>query len=301
MSSDYRNPGLACVGVIGLGTMGGAMAANLLAQGFPVVGFDVNPPAAEKLQSQGGIALDSPAAVAGSADIIITSLPCAKALADTAEKLARSSTEHNQIVIETSTLALADKQAAFDVLAATGIELLDCPLSGTGAQAAVRDLVVFGSGDEPAFNRCNAVFDGISRARYYLGEFGHGSRMKFVANLLIANHNASAAEALVLGMKAGLDGDLIYKVIADSAGTSRMFEVRGPMMVANNYDNATMKMDLWQKDIGIISDFVQDLDVKTPLFDASVALYNQGFAEGRGQQDTASVCAVLEKMASLVR
>ena len=172
MSSGYRNPGLACVGVIGLGTMGGAMATNLLERGFPVVGFDVNPQAAEKLQSQGGLVLDSPAAVAGSADTIITSLPSAKALADTAGELARSPTEHKPVVIDTSTLALADKQTAFDVLAAAGIELLDCPLSGTGAQAAVRDLVVFGSGDEPAFNRCNAVFDGISRARYYLGFAG---------------------------------------------------------------------------------------------------------------------------------
>jgi putative dehydrogenase len=298
---NSAKPDLDCVGVIGLGTMGGAMAANLLEKGFPVVGFDVNPQAAEKLQSQDGQALDSPASVAGSAHIIITSLPSAKALADTAGELARSPTERKRIVIETSTLALGDKQAAQGVLTESSIELLDCPLSGTGAQAAVRDLVVFGSGDEQSFLHCQAVFDGIARAQYYLGEFGNGSRMKFIANLLVAIHNVAAAEAMVLGMKAGLDGELIYKVIADSAGTSRMFEVRGPMMVANDYDNATMKMDLWQKDIGIIGDFVQDSGVKTPLFDASLALYNQGLAEGRGQQDTASVCAVLEKMASIVR
>jgi len=298
---NSAKPDLDCVGVIGLGTMGGAMAANLLEKGFPVVGFDVNPQATGKLQSLGGQALESPAAVTGSADIIITSLPSVEALAETAGELARSTTKRKPIVIETSTLTIGDKQAAQGVLAESGIELLDCPLSGTGAQAAVRDLVVFGSGDEQSFLRCQAVFDGIARAHYYLGEFGNGSRMKFIANLLVAIHNVAAAEAIVLGMKAGLDGELIYKVIADSAGTSRMFEVRGPMMVANDYDKATMKMDLWQKDIGIISDFVRDSGVKTPLFDASLVLYNQGLAEGRGQQDTASVCAVLEKMAALVR
>ena len=282
--------------------MGGAMAANLIDAGFEVAGFDLESTRCEELARRGGLKMTAPQDIFRSADIAITSLPSSDALLSVARALAHlPAREVPRIVIETSTLALADKQAAFDLLAGAGIELLDCPLSGTGAQTLTRDLVVFGSGDESAFCRCDAVFEGISRAQHYLGEFGNGTRMKFVANLLVANHNAAAAEAMVLGMKAGFPAQTIYDVISVSAGTSRMFEVRGPMMVAGDYDAATMKMDLWKKDMDIIGAFARQLGVTLPLFEASGGLYDRGLAEGRGAQDTASVCAVLEKMAGLVR
>jgi len=125
--------------------------------------------------------------------------------------------------------------------------MLDCPLSGTGAQAARKDLAVFASGDKDAYEKCIPVFKGFSRVIYYLGEFGNGSKMKYVANLLVAIHNVSAAEAFVLGMKGGLDPQMIYKVISDSAGNSRMFEVRGPLMVEEKYDEATMKVEICRR------------------------------------------------------
>ena len=123
--------------------------------------------------------------------------------------------------------------------------------------------------------------------------------MKFVANLLVAIHNASTAEALVLGMKAGLDPEDIFKVITDGAGNSRMFEIRGPLMVANDYDDATMKNDVWQKDMRIIADFAAGLDCPTPLFSSTETLYKAAMDQGFAAKDTASICAVLEKMAGL--
>ncbi|MGH8748498.1 MAG: NAD(P)-dependent oxidoreductase [Burkholderiales bacterium] len=145
------------------------------------------------------------------------------------------------------------------------------------------------------------MFDGFARAHYYVGAFGSGSKMKFVANLLVAIHNVSAAEALVLGRKAGLDPALVYEVVGDGAGSSRMFQVRGPMMVAGDYRDATMKIEVWQKDMAIIADFARSLDCPTPLFLASAPLYTAALAAGRGSQDTASVCAVLETMAGVKR
>ena len=134
------------------------------------------------------------------------------------------------IVIECSTLPLDVKRAALDVLTKSGKTMLDCPVSGTGAQAARKDLVIFGSGDADAFKRSLPVMAGMSRAQRYLGAFGNGSVMKYIANLLVSIHNVAAAEAMVLGMKAGLDPALLYDTLSDSAGTSRMFEVRGPLM-----------------------------------------------------------------------
>ena len=109
--------------------------------------------------------------------------------------------------------------------------MLDCPLSGTGAQARTKDLVVYASGDAQAIQGLMPVFADFSRQAHDLGAFGNGMKMKFVANLLVAIHNVASAEAMVLGMKAGLDPAQIFKLIQSGAGNSRVFELRAPMMV----------------------------------------------------------------------
>jgi len=125
--------------------------------------------------------------------------------------------------------------------------------------------------------------------------------MKFIANLLVAIHNVSAAEALVLAMKAGLDPELAYRVVGDGAGSSRMFQVRGPMMVRDDYSDATMKVEVWQKDMHIIAEYATRLGCPTPLFAATAPLYTAAIAEGFAKEDTGSVCAVLGAMAGLER
>ena len=109
--------------------------------------------------------------------------------------------------------------------------MLDCPISGTGSQAKVKDIVVYASGDARAIRKLKPLFAGFSRGVHDLGAFGNASRMKYVANLLVAIHNVATAEAMVLGMKAGLDPKAIFETIKTGAGNSRVFELRGPMMV----------------------------------------------------------------------
>ena len=125
--------------------------------------------------------------------------------------------------------------------------------------------------------------------------------MKYVANLLVAIHNVASAEAMVFGMKAGLDPDQIVRLVRTGAGNSRIFELRAPMMARNSYDKATMKMALWQKDMNIISALAREIGSPTPLLDATQNIYALALADGRGAQDTAAVCAVLEKAAGLKR
>jgi 3-hydroxyisobutyrate dehydrogenase-like beta-hydroxyacid dehydrogenase len=193
------------------------------------------------------------------------------------------------------------KVAARDRLAATGMALLDCPLSGTGAQAVTGDLAVYASGERAAYDRALPVFQKFARVSHYLGAFGNGSKMKFVANLLVAIHNVASAEAMVLGKKAGLDPADVTKVIASGAGTSRVFELRAPLMAKGDYAPPTMKIDIWQKDMAVIADYAASLGVETPLFSASIPVYNAAQTEGHGGEDTAAVCAVLERMAGLGR
>ena len=285
------------IGVIGLGIMGSAMAGNLVRSGFNVVGFDLDPKALKSLRKAGGTPARSASGVLQNASVCITSLPSAAALHSVCAEIAGK----GRVVAETSTLPIEDKLKARDTLAKKGITLLDCPLSGTGAQARTKDLVVLASGSRASFDKLRPFLPGFSRSHYYLGEFGNGSRMKFVANLLVAIHNVSAAEAFTLGMRAGLSPKDIFQVIADGAGSSRMFQVRGPQMVAGRYDDATMKVEVWQKDMKIIGEFAAKLGVATPLFSASAPIYNAAMSQGFAKEDTAAVCAVLERMSGVRR
>lgn len=290
-------------GIVGLGIMGSAMGSNLLEAGIGVTGYDIVPDKVGALEEMGGRAATSPAETAGAAEVVITSLPSDAALLEVASGeggLAGSGRE-GLVVIEASTLTLGAKEEARDALAEAGITLLDCPISGTGAQAAVRDITVYASGDREAVERARPVFEAIARSHHYVGEFGTGLKLKYIANLLVAIHNVSTAEALVMGMKAGIDPATVQEVIADGAGSSRMFEVRGPMMVAGEFEEATARVDMFKKDIELISAFAQELDCPTPLFSASLELYAAAMSQGMGGHDAAAVCAVLEQMAGIER
>ena len=285
------------VGIVGLGIMGGAFAKHLSAAGFRLVGYDVLAAKRAYLRSLGGSAAASPAAVVAGARIVITSLPSVKAFeaALFGQGGITAGARRGIIVIEASTLPLAVKQSAQRRLARVGITLLDCPISGTGAQAAAKDIAVYASGDRRAYARCATVFKGFARSTYYCGAFGTGSKLKYIANLLVTIHNVSTAEAFVLAEHARVDPALMYGVIKDGAGTSRMFEVRGPLMIRRRYLPATMKVDVYQKDIAIIQAFAAALRSPTPLFDASRSYYKAALKLGYAKHDTAVVHAVLRK------
>jgi L-threonate 2-dehydrogenase len=283
------------VGVIGLGIMGSAISANLVKAGFTVYGYDPVAKACARLKKDGGTPCKSAAEVAKHCKFVVLSLPSDAALGAVCGELIASGVK-GLIAAECSTLPETTKLNAHALLAKHKITLLDCPLSGTGAQAITRDLAVYASGDAKAIKAFAPVFDGFARACYEVGGFGNGMRMKLVANLLVAIHNVSTAEAILMGVRAGLDAATIVKVVADGAGGSRMFQVRGPMMVKRNWDEATMKVSTWQKDMRLINDLLQATDTASPLFATTMPIYNAAMALGHGSDDTASVYSVLEHM-----
>ena len=292
-----------CVGQIGLGIMGGAFAKHLSEAGFKVAGFDVERSRRTALERLGGTAHKSAAAVARSCRSLITSLPSVQAIdaAFFGKGGVLEGAAPGTIVIEASTLPLEVKLDLRDRCARSRVIVLDCPISGTGAQAAAKDISVYASGPAKSVKACAPIFSGFARSMHYCGVYGNGSRLKFIANLLVTIHNLSAAEAIVMGLRSGLDLDLLYKVIRDGAGTSRMFEVRAPLMIGADYSQATMKIDVYQKDIDIISAYAANLHCPTPLFEASKPFYSAAYAQGRAKDDTAAICAVLEQMAGIVR
>lgn len=290
------------VGIIGLGIMGGAIAKNLSAAGWQVIGYDIDAARCAEAKAAGVEIAAGAAAVATKTTNILLSLPKPEALSETVEAIVAAKLSR-RVLAELSTFSLDDKAAAERELRAAGHVMLDCPLSGTGSQARTKDLVVYASGDAQAINGLMPLFADFSRLAHDLGAFGNGMKMKFVANLLVAIHNVASAEAMVLGMKAGLDPAQIFKLIQSGAGNSRVFELRAPMMVEDRYDgdNLTMRVSTWQKDMKVIGEYAASVGCPTPLFSASEPIYRAALSTGYADQDTGSVCAVLEAMAGVKR
>ena len=288
------------VGVIGLGIMGGAFGKNLVKAGWRVVGYDINPARRREAKRAGMMIAHSAAEVAVAVPTILTSLPKPQALADTVREIAAANLKR-KVVVEMSTFAISDKEKTARALHKAGHVMIDCPVSGTGSQAKNGDLVFYASGDAKTIARLRPVLTAFGRHVFNVGAFGNGSRMKYVANLLVAINNVASAEAMVLGMKAGLDPRMIVDLVRAGAGNSRVFELRAPMMARGRYDDVTMKISVWDKDMQVIGDYARKIRVPTPIFNATKGIYLKAMKSGLGGRDTAAVCAILEKMAKLKR
>jgi len=274
--------------------MGSAIARNLVDRGWRVIGFDTDAARRAELAQANVTIVDNVGQVARGASIVMTSLPSPAAVEEVAQAIAASG-QPSRIVVELSTLTIADKLRFEAVLKQAGHIALDCPLSGTGAQAKTRDLVVYASGESGAIARCAGLFADFAKQSADLGVFGNGSRMKFVANHLVAIHNVATAEAMILAERAGLDPKMVVDMVGPGAGGSRMFQMRAPMMVAGVYEPATMKVSIWKKDMAIIADFADQVGCATPLFTLTQPVYAEAMAMGLGDQDTAAVFEVLKK------
>jgi 3-hydroxyisobutyrate dehydrogenase-like beta-hydroxyacid dehydrogenase len=280
--------------------MGSAMSGHLLNAGYEVHGFDVIPDRVEAFAGLGGIPESSGAAVAASSDIVLLSLPTVQSLDEaTADVAARA--HDNLIVVEMGVFPMDAKERAQQRLADVGVELMDVPVSGTGLQAADASLVVFASGSEAAFTRTAPIFDVIGRSTHFLGDFGNGSIMKYIANLLVAVHNLATAEAHALGIAAGMDPALVQRVMSDGVGSSKIFDIRGPMMVADTYDPPAARLAIILKDAGIIKAFAEGVGAPTPLLDTAIPIYEKSKADGLGDLDAAALCRYLERLGSLER
>ena len=286
------------MGVIGLGIMGGAMAEVLLEAGYQVSGFDPKPAALRRLKKAGGTVLSSAVAVAEQSDVVIVSLATARALAVVVAELAAARPKRKPIIIETSTLPIADKDAAAAALANAGMRTLDCPISGTAVRLKQGAWTIFVSGDAATARKTKDIFAEFTSNAPYVGAFGNGMRMKFIANHMVAIHNVAVAESLTFARKMGLDAQQVWDLFATSPVIGNgVFKLRGKFMVDRNYLPATMKVEVWQKDMQVIGDMAKAVNCPTPLFSACGPIFNAAMAQGLSQHDTASVCEVLDAMA----
>ena len=289
------------VGIIGLGPMGGNIAEILLDKKFPVFGYDIVAENMDRLAAAGLGATSSATEVAEKADVLISSLPSAKALRDVVEQVLKHD-RAGQVLIECSTLAVNDKIEAHDQMKAGGKILLDCPISATPAMLAKMMASIHISGDKDAYEKCLPVFEGFTASNFFVGEVGNGSKMKILANYLVHVHVTAAAECMVMGQKAGLDPQLIYDVLKASAGTSKMFEIRGAMMAKSDYrEGGGTMFAVLDKDAGIITEFAASVKAPVDLYVISRQRMMSAMATGLGHLDTSAVCKFIETTAGIDR
>jgi 3-hydroxyisobutyrate dehydrogenase-like beta-hydroxyacid dehydrogenase len=291
------------IGIIGLGIMGGAMAEALLKAGYTVTGFDVVSAAKQRLKAAGGKALANSTRVLEASDVVLVSVATSAALAQVAEQLCQAPKRpagQRALVVETSTLPIEDKQAFAAAMKRAGLDVMDCPISGTAVRMKDRAWTMFASGSKAAYKRVEPVLRVFTDNVPYVGAYGNGSKMKFAANHLVAIYNVACAESVNLARKMGLDPKDVLALFGNSPVIGNgVMRLRVPFMIDRRYTPATMKVEVWQKDMQVIGDMAKSVDCPTPLFSACAPIYSAAMAQGLAQSDTASVSEVLARMAGI--
>ena len=289
------------VGVVGLGAMGSAMAQRLVMAKHTVLGTDPKEACLAELEHHGGRRAATAAEVAAQSDIVITSLNSAAVFeaVTTGPNGLLATARPGLVVVDTCTLAIADKQRAADALATKGAVLLDCTVSGTRPLVLDGILALYASGPRDAFERAEPALASFTKTRVHLGAFGNATRLKCVLNLLVMINNAATAEAMTLARRSGLDLDQVWSLVADSFAGSGVWRSRGRMMVDRDYTRARGTYGIARKDAGVISDFAADNLVPTPLFHAALEMHRAGMALGYTENDTASLFEVYGQLAGL--
>ena len=278
------------IGSIGLGAMGGSYAKFLIEDNYTVYGVDPDTQNAEIFISLGGVLLNNISELLDKSNIIILSLPTIPIFKEVINEIELNGKSNEpKILIDMNTISLDDKIETKNKLDKLNINMVDAPVSGTGAQAKVKDIVVMSSGDKIIIDECEDIFKSFSKQNIYVGEFGNGIKFKILANLLVTVHNTVTAEALLLGQKAGLEEKMIYEVLNAGAATSVMLDKRMPLMINKNYEPATASMRIFLKDIDVITDYLKSNNLSSPTFEAAANLYNQSKENIPITHDTAAI------------
>ena len=285
------------VGIVGVGAMGSAIARRLLEAGYEVVGYDIRDDYLVELAGYGGRSADSPRAVAEQTDRVLLSLPSHEAFLEVTlgpEGIVQAR-RPGVVVMDTSTLDFEVKGTARRGLAEHGMTLLDCSVSGTPPMCLANEMVLFASGDEPAYRTVADVFRAFTRDHRFMGEFGNASRIKYVINFLVCINNAASAEALAYATKLGLDPALVYEVVRDSFGGSRVWDRRAKLMVEGDYESTRNTYNIARKDAEVFVAHGKRAGTYTPIFFSALQMHQSGIAQGLYDIDPASLFEVYRR------
>lgn len=290
------------VGIVGLGLLGTAVASRLLKGGVEVAGYDVRAQQAHALAAAGLRAADNTARVCEGADAVFTILPTLNSVEEVlcGPGGVLENAPKDTVIIQMSTISpeLARRMGA--AATSSGYGFLDAPISGTSAMVATGDCTLLVGGDANYLQVCRPLLATIAHRIVHIGEVGAASLAKLATNLLVALNTAAVAEALMLGVKGGLDKARLLDAWEGTAAGSRMMQVRGPLMAEGRYP-PQMKLDLFMKDLRLMLEEGRRLGAPLPLTEVAERLYAAASDAGRESEDLASVMIALEGLAKQIR
>jgi 3-hydroxyisobutyrate dehydrogenase len=288
------------VGFIGLGNMGRPMALNLAKHGVPLVVHDIDPARIEPLTARGAAVAASPEEVAAATDrtiCMVETTAQAEAVLTGERGIIRTARPgHIAICMSTIDPIVAHRLAA--TLAARRIAMLDAPVSGGTERATSGELSIIAGGEAATFEACRDLFKAMGTSLFHVGPLGAGLALKLVNNMLIQVNRVAVAEALVLGVKAGLDPRTMYDVIRVSTGTSFAFETGVPKILARDFSPGGT-VDISYKDQELETSFAKQLGVPLLLANVTQQLYQAARAAGLNKEDGLAVIKILERLAGV--
>ncbi len=278
------------IAFVGLGAMGGAMAANLVAAGNELVGFDVAPPALERLQAAGGGTAESAADAARGAGVLMLMV----VNSDQAEAVLFDNGALDALPPDASVVLMATclPGAARNIgerVLATGRGFLDAPVSGGVVGARSGSLTIMAAGSDADFSRVEPLLTVLGERVFRVGDQpGQGAVAKAVNQLLCGVHLAAAGEAMSLAEAMGLNLSTMLEIVGGSAASSWMLRDRGPRMIADP-DEVTSAVDIFTKDLGIVLSVGREAQTALPLSAAAHQLFLAGSGRGEGKLDDSQV------------
>src|SRR3954464_8365397 len=287
------------VGFVGVGKIGLPISENLIKSGYRVLGYRRSSLA--DFEKLGGIAARSPAEIGAQADIVFSCLPSSEALDDVIQgpdgllKSARA----GQIIVELGSHAVPDKERQGAPLALKGTAYLDGEVSGTPGMVSARKAVIYLGGDADAAQKVEPFVKGFADMCLYFGPFGAASKVKLVNNLLVAINIASTAEAMALGLKAGVDVDLMIKAVASGSGGSTQFGIRAPWMAQRKFQPVQGAPSQLFHYFDLIKDWADSTGTATPLLDRAIEVYQKCVDMGLG--DTHDVAVLVDVVNAMPR
>src|SRR5579863_7705675 len=284
------------VGFVGVGKIGMPISQNLIKSGYRVVGYRRSSLA--EFEKIGGIPARSAAEVGAQADVVFSCLPSDEALEEAVQGPAglEQTARPGQIVVELGSYPVPVKARQIQPLAHKGAAFIDGEVSGTPGMVSARKAVVYLAGDEQACRRVEPVVAGFADSCIYFGAFGAASRVKLINNLLVAINIAATAEAMALGLKAGVDVPLMIKAIATGSGGSTQFGIRAPWMAERRFKPPQGTIPGLQHYFPMIADFADQLGVATPVLDCVMPLYQRFMDMGFGGDDVARMVDVMSAL-----
>ena len=288
------------VGFIGLGAMGGPMALNLVKAGFKLVVHDIDQTKTAPLRAKGADLAATAEAVAAQVErtiVIVETTDQAQSVI-AGERGIIKGAKAGHIVLCMATIDPFAARTLAEQLAARDIAMLDAPVSGGTGRAQSGDLSVIVGGDAGVFAKCEDLFKAMGSRSFHVGPLGNGLAMKLVNNMLVQVYTVAVAEALVLGVKAGLDPQMIYDVVSVSTGASAAWELRVPRILAGDFEPGGT-IDISYKDQELETAFAKRLGVPLLLANVTQQVYQMARAKGLNKQDGSAIVKVFEQMAGV--